>query len=329
MKPDSIYPGNALLNGRPWLILLPAILVIFAMMVSSCASQQKRERTISISGAWAIYPLVIKWAEEYRKENPDIRFNISGGGAGKGMADALAGVVDLGMFSREITQEEKDRGAWWVALTIDAVLPTINSDNPHLERIKKRGLTRDEFRGLFIEGTIREWTPITGIRENARITVYTRSDACGAAETWASYIGGHQENIKGIGIFGDPGLADAVASDRYGVGYNNTIFLYDIRTGKKRQGIEVIPIDINGNGKIDPEEEVYDTFSDILGAIADRVYPYPPARELYLVAGGRPRKQSVVDFLRWTLTEGQKYVAEAGYVPIDEERIQEQLKKLE
>ncbi len=98
--------------------------LIAALLMSACVSKKQKEQTISISGAFALYPLVVKWAEEYKKEYPEIRFNISGGGAGKGMADALSGAVDLGMFSREIHQAEKDKGVWWIGLTIDAVVPT-------------------------------------------------------------------------------------------------------------------------------------------------------------------------------------------------------------
>ena len=106
--------------------------VTAAIMFSSCASQKKKDSTISLSGAFALYPLAVKWTEEYQKIHPEIRFNVSGGGAGKGMADALAGTVDLGMFSREISQEEINQGVWWVGLTIDAVVPTINVQTPFL-----------------------------------------------------------------------------------------------------------------------------------------------------------------------------------------------------
>ena len=57
---------------------------------------------ISFSGAFALYPMVVKWADEFRKLHPNVRIDISGGGAGKGMTDALAKVVDLGMVPREI-----------------------------------------------------------------------------------------------------------------------------------------------------------------------------------------------------------------------------------
>jgi phosphate transport system substrate-binding protein len=302
--------------------------LVAAIVLSSCVSTKKKERTVSLSGAFALYPLVVQWAEEYKKENPGIRFNISAGGAGKGMADALSGTVDLGMFSREIAREEIDKGVWWVGLTIDAVLPTISASNPYLDILKKRGLTREEFTAIFIYDAIKDWGELLKATGKEEVVVYTRSDACGAAGTWAKYLGGQQENLKGIGIYGDPGLAEAVAKDPAGIGFNNTIYIYDIKTGTKRPGIEVIPIDINGNGIIDPDENFYDTFNAILKAIADGIYPSPPARELYFVSKGKPAKQATLDFIKWTLTYGQKFVREAGYVPIDQEKINGYLGKL-
>ncbi len=305
-----------------------ALALTALILISSCASKSSKENTISISGAFALYPLVVKWSEEYQKEHPEVRFNISGGGAGKGMADALAGAVDLGMFSREIAQEEKDKGVWWIGLTIDAVVPTISSKNPFLDSLKARGLSRDEFKAIFIDNTIISWNVFFQNDNGNEITVYTRSDACGAAGTWAKYLDGKQENLKGVGIYGDPGLAEAVSKDPLGIAFNNTIFAYDIKTGSKREGIDVIPIDINSNGRIDPNENFYNSFDNILQAIANGVYPAPPARELYFVAKGKPQKKAVLNFIKWTLTKGQVFVKEAGYVPIEQAKIDNYLLKI-
>ena len=302
--------------------------LVATLLLSSCVSKEQKEKTLNFSGAFALYPMTIKWSEEYKKEHEEVRFNISAGGAGKGMADALASTVDLGMFSREIAQEEKDKGVWWVGLCIDAVLPTISADNPYLETLKNRGLTKEELTGIFIDGSITDWGDVLNVDESKEIQVYTRSDACGAAGTLAKYLGGKQEDLKGVGIHGDPALAEAVGKDPAGIAFNNTIFIYDIKTGKKRPGIEVIPIDINGNGTIDPEENFYDTFDAILKAIAEGAYPSPPARELYFVAKNKPEKQATLDFIKWTLTDGQEFIEEAGYVPISQDKINHYLNKL-
>jgi len=74
------------------------LILIYLVIFSACVSKKRAEETINVSGAFALYPMVVRWSEQYKKEHPEIRFNISAGGAGKGMADALSGTVDLGMF---------------------------------------------------------------------------------------------------------------------------------------------------------------------------------------------------------------------------------------
>src|SRR6476661_8880958 len=115
-------------------------ITIFSVLFESCSHSpaEEKEPSISFSGAFALYPLVQKWAEEYNKTHPKIRFDIQTGGAGKGLTDVLSGAVDVGMFSREITTAEKRKGVWWIALCKDAVLPTINSKNPYIDIIRAK-----------------------------------------------------------------------------------------------------------------------------------------------------------------------------------------------
>src|SRR6478609_4946401 len=219
----------------------------------------KEQISISFSGAFALYPLAQKWAEAYNKTHSNIRFDIQAGGAGKGLTDALSGAVDVGMFSREITDAEKGKGVWYIALCKDAVIPTINPANPYINTIRERGITKDQFKAIFVDQNVKTWNELLNIKggQAAKIDVFTRSDASGAADSWASFFGKKQENLKGLGMNGDPGVSDAVKRDKNGIGYNNTLFLYDIKTGKPIPGIDAVPIDVNGNGKIDEDEKNY------------------------------------------------------------------------
>ncbi|MEN6312445.1 MAG: substrate-binding domain-containing protein [Acidobacteriota bacterium] len=277
--------------------------------------------SLSLSGAWALYPMALKWAEEFQKIHPGVRLDVQAGGAGKGIADALAGIVDIGMVSREINPAETAKGALAVAVTKDAVVPTLSSRNPFLSGILKRGLRKEEFAAIWITGTLASWGALGGRDAKEPIHVYTRSDACGAAETWAAYLGKRQEDLGGVGVYGDPGLAEAVRRDALGIGFNNVNFAYDARTKKPVAGLEICPIDLDGNGRLDPAEAVYASRDDLIKAIAANVYPSPPARELYFVVKGKPSNALLVEFIRWVLTEGQKYAPEQGYLPLGPERI--------
>jgi phosphate transport system substrate-binding protein len=279
---------------------------------------------ITISGAWALYPMAVTWAAEYQKKYPDVVIDISAGGAGKGMTDALTGTVDLGMVSREINNAEIQKGAWWISVVKDAVIPVMNEKNPLRDEIKKRGLTKNEFNQIWISGKITTWNIFVSSETRYPIHVYTRSDACGASETWAKYVGGMQEDLKGAGVYGDPGLADAVRNDIIGIGYNNVNFAYDGKTKKPIAGIIPIPIDMNASGRIEPDENFYTDRDSLMKAIAENKYPSPPARNLHLVSRGIPGKKQVIQFLLWVLGEGQQFVPEAGYIRIPGEQLKKQ-----
>jgi phosphate transport system substrate-binding protein len=285
--------------------------------------------TITLSGAWALYPMAVKWAEEFQKLNPGVRIDIGAGGAGKGMADALAGAVDLGMVSRDIYQAERDRGAWWVSVTKDAVVPVINARNPVIDILKVRGATRETLRGLWFGRTSTTWGGVAGNGETAAVRVYTRSDACGAAQTWAQYLGGTQEELWGVGVYGDPGLADAVRRDALGLGFNNINYVYDAATKLPVEGLAILKIDLNGDGKIDEHEDFYGTRDEMAAAIAAGLYPSPPARDLHFASNGPPASPVVVAFLTWVLTDGQAFVEEAGYIRLPDVKLSEGLAKLD
>jgi len=280
---------------------------------------------ISVSGAFALFPIVTVWTEEYSKLHPNMTFDVQAGGAGKGMTDMLTGAADIAMLSRDARQEELDQDSFLVPVTIDAVVGTMNANNPYLAEIQARGITPEEANAIWITGEITTWGQLLSTDATETINVYTRSDSAGAAEMWALFaLGEGQEDLIGTAVNADPGLAEAVRQDTLGVGFNNIGFTYNQQTGIPIDGLQVIPLDLNENGQIDPDEDFYDQRDDLTAAIAAQVYPYPPARALYLVTKGEPNP-TIADFYRWILTEGQAFVADAGYVVLPDERIQEAL----
>lgn len=321
--------------NRSILTRIIIVMVIFAFITSGCSDSEISAKegedpagTITISGAWALYPMVIRWSEEYQKLYPKIEFDISAGGAGKGMADALAGAADIGMVSREIYPEEIAGGAFWVSVTKDAVFLTVDDENPVWDALHQQGVQRETLTGVFISGDVVTWGQVVGdVEISDPIHVFTRSDACGAAATWAEYLGGEQEDLLGVGVYGDPGLLLAVDKDPLGMGYNNLNYAFDMDTGLPIPGIHIAPLDVNEN-RIADQSEIYDTKTQAMAAVANGDYPSPPARDLNLVTLGQPTG-IVKSFIEWVLTDGQFYVEEVGYIPLPAEKLSQELSKLD
>ena len=305
-------------------------MAIFVLTVFPLNGQKKDWKgDLTLSGAWALYPMAIKWGEEFSKLYPKVRIDVQAGGAGKGIADVLAGAVDFGMVSRGIHPTELERGAFAIAVCKDAVVPTLSTKNPLLGQLQKAGLKKENFVAIWITGTATTWGGVLEGGGGSPVHVYTRSDACGAAETWAEYLGRRQEDLLGVGVYGDPGLAEAVRRDPLGLGFNNINYAYDAKSKKPVPGIAILPIDLDGNGKIDEPESFYSDRDAMTEAIARGAYPSPPARDLYLVTKGTPRDPLAVEFLRWVLSEGQKFVPETGYIALPPDKLEEGLKKIQ
>ncbi len=325
---------------RKFTCLLLSVVMVAAMLLSSCssapqassapaqASGQELSGTIAISGAFALYPMMTIWAEQFTKLNPKVQFDVQGGGAGKGMTDVLAGAVDIGMISRTIKPEEEAKGAYWVSVAKDAVFPIVSDKNPVLADLAGKGMSQSTMNKIFVTGEIKTWGQVIGKPEvTDEIHVYTRSDSCGAGEQWALFSGGKvQTDLQGIGVNGEPALVDTVAKDPLGIGYSNLNSAFDATSGKLVPGVAVPPLDLNANGMTDAGE-YYQNKTEAVAAIAGGTYPSPPARFENLATRGKPQGL-VLAFLQWILTDGQKMLDQAGYVALTPEQQAEALAKL-
>lgn len=308
--------------------------LLSVVVFSSCGSRGEVRRSadgretlsgyITLSGAFALYPLAVQWADEFHRLHPDVDIDISAGGAGKGITDVLADQVDLGMVSRELKPAEVERGTWAFAVAKDAVVATVNKANPAYQSLMQRGLSRQAAQRLW-KGEGLTWADVVGAKAEKtqgsilkKVNVYTRSDACGAGETWAAFLGTEQEDLHGTGLFGDPSMAETLQKDAAGIGFNNIGYAYSDKTRRPLKGLAIVPLDINNNGKIDPDENFYQTLDRLMQAVSEGKYPTPPARNLYLVTRGKPTNPVVKAFLEYVLTKGQAFNSRVGFVGISD-----------
>lgn len=286
------------------------LIVSFLLAAKSAvfAQEKELEGTVILSGAWAIYPMAVAWAEAFQTKYPKVKIDVSAGGAGKGAADAIAGLVDIGMVSRDPDPSEIKKGIAPIYILHDAVFPVVSDKNPALADLLRKGVKRQAFIDFYISGIISTWDEVIGRTINKKLHVYTRSDSCGAAQSWAVYLGKKQEDLKGVGIYGDPGLLEVARRDPVGIGFNNFSYIFT-RDGTVVQGAKIVPIDSNENGIADADE-VYETREAAIKAI--RAGRYPATRKNYFFVKGKPQGL-VKEFIEFALSdEGTKIVEEVG-----------------
>ncbi len=319
-------------NKRFSKVLIGILLIGFLFSpLSSWEAKAKSEKQIAISGAWALYPMMCVWADEYQQTH-EVKIEVTGGGAGKGMSDVLMGQVDIAMCSRPVTETELKQGAFYIAVTKDAVIATINAKNPVIKEIFKYGLSCQDLEKIFLR-EVKEWGTLFGKDlADDTITVLGRSDASGAAKVWANYLGGYTQSeiqdCADANYSGDMNLANGVKQQKNSIGFNNLNYAYNMKDGNFAPGIRPVPLDLNGNNKLDQKEDFYQIRKALVKNVSRGVYPSPPARKEYLVAKGDFSK-TAKKFVNWILTDGQQYVSQNGYVKLPSEMLRQELNYLQ
>jgi len=297
--------------------------------LAGCLGGDDGSDTVRISGGVGPLPMVEVWVDQY-EEQSDARFDVSGGGTGVGVSDVLNDQVDIAMMGRQPEPEEEEQGLFAVPMLIDTVVGTVNVENPVLDELQAEGLTREDLEAVFTR-EVTNWGELVDADVDEDIVVYGRSDASAAYKQWGDFLAGEADaytqndlqSVADANYNGDQPVAEAVGGEPNAISLNNINYVYDLSSGELEGDIRPVPLDRDGTG-LSAEEDFYETRDEFLSAVEAGDYPAPPAREMFLAADGG-FEGPAADFVEYVLTEGQQYVRENGYVPLEQDRLDEAL----
>ncbi len=285
--------------------------------------------TVRISGGVGPLPMVEVWADLYEQQT-DVQFDISGGGTGVGVSDLFNNQVDIAMMGRDPRTEEVDDDLVAVPMLIDTVVGTVNENNPVIDEIQSEGLSREQLEAIFSREITNWGSPeLFDADVDEEIVVYGRSDASAAYEQWGDFLGGEDDaytesELEGLSDGnhdGDQPVAQALGQNENAISMNNINYVYSLESGELEGDIRPIPLDSDGEG-LSEDEDFYETRDEFLAAVERGEYPAPPAREMWLASNG-PFEDEAREFVDWVLSDGQEYVSDNGYVPLEEDRLAE------
>lgn len=102
---------------------------------------------VQINGSTSVTPLIEKLTEEYNAVNPDVTFDIASTGSSAGVTAAIDGTADIGMSSRDITEEEQADLGGVESIAIDGIAVIVNPENP------VEDITIDQLQSIYLNET--------------------------------------------------------------------------------------------------------------------------------------------------------------------------------
>jgi phosphate transport system substrate-binding protein len=294
------------------------------------------------AGATFPYPIYSKWFSEYNKLHPDVQINYQSIGSGGGIRQLTNETVFFGASDGPMTNEQLGAAPGKVLhfpSVLGAVVPVYNIPGLGAE-LRFSGTTLAD---IYL-GKITKWNDKAIAAENPgvalpanEIAVVHRSDGSGTTYIWVDYLSKVSPEWKskvgiatsvnwpvGVGGKGNEGVSGLVSQTPNAIGYVELIYALQNKIAygpvKSFDG-EFVKASLESvtaaaaaaEGKMPADFRV-----SITNAPGKGVYPVSSFTWLLLYENPKDKARSklMLDFMRWALSDGQKYCAALGYAPL-------------
>lgn len=278
-------------------ILKKSILVVtvisLLVLIAACGSTtdnsantaSKGSETLSISGSTSVGPLVEKLADAYKDKNTNVKIEVNQIGSSAGITNAISGVSEIGMSSRDLKQEEKDAGLTETIVAYDGIVVVTHPSN------KVKDLTMEQVKQIFT-GEVTNWSELGG--DDMEIVVVSREDGSGSRDAFQEIVGYSSGELTREAIIasGNGNIKTTVATNKHAVGFISFEYIDE----------SIATVKING---------VESTAENVLNNT------YSLSRPFLFVHKESEISKAGTDFIDYILSEeGQEIVAGTGAIPI-------------
>ena len=329
-------------------------LVFGALMVLATGTAQAQTIQINGAGATFPYPIYSKWFDEYHKLHPEIEINYQSIGSGGGIRQLSSQTVFFGASDGPMTPEQMSAAPGKILhlpTVLGGVVPVYNLPDVNAELRFTGKLIADIILGKVTkwnDGAIAALNP--GIKLPATdITVAHRSDGSGTTYIFVDYLSKISPEFKskvgvatsvnwpvGVGGKGNEGVAGLVKATPGSFGYVELIYALQnkIPYGSVqnmdgefvRSSLDSVTAAAAAASKAMPA----DFRVSITNAPGKGVYPISSFTWLLLYENPKDKQRAkiMVDFVKWALTEGERYAADLGYAPLPQDVVALELEAL-
>ena len=339
-------------------------LVLATLPITACGGRQPEQQgqpgaqstgVVQINGAGATfpYPIYSRWFSEYNKQHPSVQINYQSIGSGGGIRQLTNQTVFFGATDGPMTDEQLKAAPGPILhfpTVLGAVVPVYNVQGAGVD-LKFNGTVLAD---IYL-GKIRKWNDPAIVKLNpgatlpARdIAVVHRSDGSGTTYIFVDYLSKVSPEFKrtvgvntsvnwpaGVGGKGNEGVAGLVSQTPGAMGYVELIYALQnkISYGSVQNAAgEFVKASPDTVTNAAAAAQIPDDFRvSITNATGAGTYPISSFTWLllYQSPSDTGRAKAMIEFMRWAVTDGQKFASELGYAPLPENVVNQELAALE
>lgn len=321
------------------------------------ASATLTAQTVQITGAGATfpYPIYSKWFSAYNKLHPNVQINYQSIGSGGGIRQVTNRTVFFGATDGPMTPDQLLAAPGKILhfpTVLGADVPVYNLAGVTTQLKFSGPLLADIFLGKITKwndqaiATLNPGVSLPG----TDITVVHRSDGSGTTYIWVDYLSKVSPEWKkrvgvntsvnwpvGVGGKGNEGVAGLVKQTPGSIGYVELIYAsqtkitYGAVQNAAGKFVTASPQSVTAAAAAAAKQMPADFRVSITNAPGEGAYPISSFTWLLLYEDPKDKAQGkiMVDFMKWALTDGQKFASELGYAPLPQSVVDMEMKALQ
>ncbi|MCK9411127.1 MAG: hypothetical protein M0Q53_02425 [Prolixibacteraceae bacterium] len=274
---------------------------------NASASVQSMTNAAKISSSPELYNLAQNWVKDYNAANPSSMISLEKIATGK--AETAENLI---LVSDENTPALTNSSNWNMVVARDIIVPIISARNPMLSQLTQIGLSDDKFAMLFKGNETKNWSTCVPNGQNIPVQIYLSNNQ-NLLKSLESFTNSSlaTDNVKRLNSSAE--LISAVQNDQFSIGFCKLSDLTSLNIFDGTEKIRLLPVDKNGNGRLDNFENIYGSLEEFTHGVWIGKYPNALCNNIYAVSALRPTQKSDLAFLTWVLGEGQKSLNSIGY----------------
>lgn len=288
--------------------------ILLFLFLSLCAmgSKEKLQKpetstdVVTINTSPELFNLVTRLSALYQKSDTHIIVHINQmPGLDSGNIHFENG--QLHVITEGQMSEFDGLSTWSATIGRDIIVPVMNAKNPFAFEIAQKGISLKTLSSVI--NSEKSWGQVLNSTQREPIHLYVENDQSvisAFSETTASPSGLIIHPVE------RDELVRKLQSDPLALGFCKLVQVTASNGETLLPGIQLVPIDRNGNGKIDYIENIYNNLQSFNRGVWIGKYPHELSSAIYIVSNQKPQSKAETNFLKWILTSGQQVLPENG-----------------
>lgn len=295
-------------------LLIGLLLINYSFVISSpliAGSNSPTSDSVKVISTPDLYNLTSLWEKEYNRMFPGSKLEIIRVSDSRTANDLLERGA-IGFISNEYFPQFDNGSKWKVVIGRDVIVPVINSKNPFIEEISRRGITPESLADFFSNSDSRTWGTLLKGDQKTKADLFVINDSS-ISKSIAGFLKTEAVSDFGKKLDNAGELLSEIKKDQYAIGFCKLVSIMNPENQDMTADIRLLPIDRNGNGLIDYNENIYGNLNDFSRGVWIGKYPKALISNIYSVSSDKPQSKTEVDFLSWILNDGQKFLYSSGH----------------